>query len=164
MQGYSNTSRSSALILHKGQSVRLDRPANTTTGYTLDILLSPGLFLESENYVASTSAQIGIVGAGGTKIWNIKAVKEGTQYIVLWNHRRWEKDDLKDAEIIRIEVSEFMNEPNQGIQNILPMNVSYQSCYNSGYSNGNSKVYGRGYGSGSGYSRGYDSYQSNYGS
>lgn len=98
-------SQTQAVIIAKGQSAKLERASNMTTGYTWDILLSPGLILENEGYSPSAAAQQGAIGAGGMQVWQIKAVQEGIQYIILWNHRRWEQDDLQNAEVIKLQVS-----------------------------------------------------------
>jgi predicted secreted protein len=98
-------SQSQAVLITKGQSVQVERPANLTTGYTWDILLSPGLLLESEVHNPSAAARQGAIGAGGTQIWQIKTIQEGIQYIILWNHRRWEQDTLENTEVIKLQVS-----------------------------------------------------------
>lgn len=98
-------SQPQGILISKGQSVQVERPANLTTGYTWDILLSPGLLLETEVHNPSVAARQGAIGAGGTQVWQIKAIQEGIQYIILWNHRRWEQDNLQDAEVIKLQIS-----------------------------------------------------------
>lgn len=90
--------------LPTNSALTLQQPANPTTGYTWDILLSPGLKLIHNDYVLSSEAQRGMPGAGGMQIWSISAENPGTYYVALWNHRPWMPPDLSQAKLITVTV------------------------------------------------------------
>lgn len=87
----------------RGGSIQLHRYANVTTGYQWSILTSPGLSVIHTEYHPSTEAQ---QGGGGGQTWTVRAIGTGRHYILLWNHKPWEKDTLEGAEILHIDIVE----------------------------------------------------------
>lgn len=122
----------------KGNSTTIQRYSNVTTGYKWDILVSPGLTVTRNEYLQSENVNRGIVGSGGIQSWTIKAIGEGRQYILLWQHRPWENDNLEGSEIMHLDIVD--NSPltpiyQPIIPNSYPMNGQQLSPqnFNQGY-------------------------------
>jgi predicted secreted protein len=71
---------------------------NPTTGYSWHYKLSDGsiLTLASSDYAAQSRP--GLAGAGGTYVWNFKAVKAGNTSITFKYYRDWEGESSATAE------------------------------------------------------------------
>lgn len=88
----------------KGQVIYLSRSSNPSTGYSYDIVLTPGLTLLYHEYIPSRSAQQGKPGSGGEECWSICVDGDNPQYIRLWYRRPWEKTTDAGAELITVNV------------------------------------------------------------
>ena len=81
------------ISLKNGETFYLRLKENPTTGYSWQINLSQGLNNVSENYYPPKSSKDNnqpLVGAGGVRVWEIKAVTEGSQQVKSIYKRPWE--------------------------------------------------------------------------
>jgi inhibitor of cysteine peptidase len=81
---------------------------NPTTGYSWQLNLSEGLSLISDEYIPpeSKESKQPLVGAGGVRLWEIKAVSEGSQQITGIYKQSWEnKTGKEDNFTLNIEVA-----------------------------------------------------------
>ncbi len=81
---------------------------NPTTGYSWQLNLSKGLSLLSDEYhpPESNENEQPLVGAGGVRLWEIKAVAEGSQQITGIYKRSWENiTGTEDNFTLNIEVA-----------------------------------------------------------
>lgn len=81
--------------LENGTTFFLELPENPSTGYSWELELSPGLSLLSEEYVTGEPPERleqPIVGAGGLRLWGIKAIAEGGQQLKGVYKRPWEEE------------------------------------------------------------------------
>ena len=62
----------------KDSTIQMTLDENPTTGYVWTLTLTPGLEIITDSYSGSGSQ---LAGAGGTHIWQIKAIKAGEQQI-----------------------------------------------------------------------------------
>lgn len=69
--------------------IRLRLPENPTTGFTWQLSVTPGLVIENESYQPD-DPDSRLVGAGGTRLWILKAVQPGMQTISGIYARPWE--------------------------------------------------------------------------
>lgn len=93
--------QSQTVNLNRNQTLKIERPANASTGYKWDILLSPGLKLISEtNELINTNP-----GSGSTRTWIIKLDSDDDQTCILWYHRPWESVNPNDMAIINVNAS-----------------------------------------------------------
>jgi len=81
------------ITLQKGQTFSLKLNENPSTGYAWQLYLSKGLKLISDEYIPSSS---GALGAAGTHVWTIKAVKNGYQQVNAVYKRPLEKTTPQD--------------------------------------------------------------------
>jgi inhibitor of cysteine peptidase len=81
------------ITLQKGQTFSLKLAENPSTGYAWQLHLSKGLKLVSNEYVPGSS---GALGASGTHVWTIKAVKNGYQQVNAVYKRPLEKTTPQD--------------------------------------------------------------------
>jgi len=68
------------LNLKEGETFNLKLYENPSTGYSWQLNLSNGLSILSDNYTQYPEPQ-GYVGGGGTHLWIIKAVTQGSQMV-----------------------------------------------------------------------------------
>lgn len=89
--------------LKKGETTQIELPSNITTGYSWapSSLHSRNTMLEIEEspYQAQST---GLVGSGGTQVWNITGKKRGSVHIKFEYKRPWEKG-VRPAKIERFE-------------------------------------------------------------
>lgn len=81
---------------------------NPTTGYSWQLNLSEGLSLISDEYIPpeSKESKQPLVGAGGVRLWEIKAVSEGSQQITGIYKQSWENETGKEDNFtLNIEVA-----------------------------------------------------------
>jgi inhibitor of cysteine peptidase len=77
------------VYVNKSAEITLKLNENPTTGYQWNLTVSPGLTLTNDTYVRSdTSGKL--MGAGGTRIWDLTASGTGTQTIHAVYRRSWE--------------------------------------------------------------------------
>lgn len=77
------------IYVNKSAEITLKLNENPTTGYQWNLTASPGLSLTNDTYVRSdTSGKL--MGAGGTRIWDLAASGTGTQTIHAVYRRSWE--------------------------------------------------------------------------
>ncbi len=81
------------ITLQKGQTFSLKLTENPSTGYSWQLHLSKGLKLVSDEYTPGSS---GALGASGTHVWTIKAVKNGYQQVNAVHKRPSEKTTPQD--------------------------------------------------------------------
>lgn len=77
------------LSVRKGADITVKLKENPTTGYQWCLTLSPGLALVNDTYVRSDLSGR-LMGAGGTRIWDLTASDTGTQTIHAVYRRSWE--------------------------------------------------------------------------
>lgn len=70
-------------------TIRVALPENPTTGYTWHMDTSPGMVILNESYVPYDSSGR-LVGSGGTRVWEMRAVLPGIQDISGMYARPWE--------------------------------------------------------------------------
>jgi len=70
-------------------TIRVKLPENPTTGYTWHLDTSPGIVILNESYVPDDSSGR-LVGSGGTRVWEMRAVLPGIQDISGMYARPWE--------------------------------------------------------------------------
>jgi predicted secreted protein len=90
--GYSNITEShngKTLNLKNGETFYLKLYENPSTGYSWQLNLSKGLSILSDNYTQDPEPP-GYVGGGGTHLWVIKAVTQGSQQVNGIYKRSWE--------------------------------------------------------------------------
>ncbi|MDO9326379.1 MAG: protease inhibitor I42 family protein [Methanoregula sp.] len=76
------------IAVMKGTTIIVRLPENPTTGYQWNLTTTPGLNITSDTYVPSdTTAKL--MGAGGTRIWDISATGTGEQKINAVYKRSW---------------------------------------------------------------------------
>jgi len=96
------------ISLKNGETFYLRLKENPTTGYSWQINLSQGLNNVSENYYPPKSSKDNnqpLVGAGGVRIWEIKAVTEGSQQVKGIYKRPWENiTGTEDNFTLNVEV------------------------------------------------------------
>ncbi len=99
-RGYNNK----AVTVAKGASFRIELPSNPTTGYDWQVekIDKKHCYVLTSGFIPASNKNL--VGAGGLKWWEIKAVKKGTTKIKLRYVRPWEKDK-KPAEIFETRVN-----------------------------------------------------------
>ncbi|MGA2935365.1 MAG: protease inhibitor I42 family protein [Methanomicrobiales archaeon] len=69
--------------------LQLRLPENPTTGFTWNLSVTPGISILNDTYIPDdTSGKL--VGAGGTHVWNLKAIGPGDQGISGVYRRPWE--------------------------------------------------------------------------
>jgi inhibitor of cysteine peptidase len=90
------------LGLQQTLSIRL--PENPTTGYSWNASVSTGLVIVDTAYTAEPAAT-GIVGAGGTRNWTVRAVQAGAQQFSAVYIRPWEPNLSAGEFNLTIEVS-----------------------------------------------------------
>ena len=81
-----------------GQTFILKLNENPSTGYSWQMKLSNGLELLSDKYYSSESSGQGvraILGAGGYRLWIIKARNNGFQQVEAIYKRSWEQAEEK---------------------------------------------------------------------
>ena len=69
--------------------IQLKLPENPTTGYTWQLHTSPGIVITNVSYIPDDSTGR-LVGSGGTRIWEMRAVQPGIQEISGIHARPWE--------------------------------------------------------------------------
>jgi inhibitor of cysteine peptidase len=83
------------ISLEKGETFYLRLPENPSTGYSWELNLTQGLNNVSTEYYPPEQPE-GIeqplVGAGGVRLWEIKAVAEGSQQVAGVYKRPWENE------------------------------------------------------------------------
>jgi Predicted secreted protein len=85
-----NESQNGSIIsVNKGAEITVKLNENPTTGYQWNLTISPGLSLTNDTYLRSdTSGKL--MGAGGTRIWELAASGTGTQTLHAVYRRSWE--------------------------------------------------------------------------
>lgn len=73
--------------LTRGQVINVQLNENPTTGYRWEPMVSSGIQITDDNYVASTSGRL---GAGGIRTWTLKITGTGDQYFNADYKRSWE--------------------------------------------------------------------------
>ncbi len=74
-----------------GQSFRMVLKENPTTGYAWNMIIGPGLVQETTRFVGPTPSASPLAGAGGTRVWTVRAVKPGTRTITGVYEQSWNK-------------------------------------------------------------------------
>ena len=69
-----------SISLKNGETFDLKLKENPSTGYSLELNLSQGLSIPSDNYTQDPAPR-GFTGVPGTHLWIIKAVTEGDQQV-----------------------------------------------------------------------------------
>jgi inhibitor of cysteine peptidase len=67
---------------------------NPTTGYTWDVSVTPGLTIVNDTYIAPVTT---LVGAGGSHVWDVKAIKTGQQKFSGVYKHSWENTTANDT-------------------------------------------------------------------
>jgi len=70
-------------------TIQLRLPENPSTGYSWNLLVTPGISILSETYIPDEVSG-NPVGSGGTHLWFLKAVQPGEQVISGVYRRPWE--------------------------------------------------------------------------
>jgi len=80
------------LVLHKRDHLRVNLPANPTTGYSWSVLCTPpGLVkLSGESRFEQSKHSLGMVGVGGEQFWEFRAVASGKMILRFSYARSWE--------------------------------------------------------------------------
>ncbi len=94
--------------LEKEETFYLRLKENPTTGYSWQLNLSKGLSLLSDEYhpPESNENEQPLVGAGGVRLWELKAVAKGSQQITGIYRRSWENiTGTEDNFTLNIEVA-----------------------------------------------------------
>jgi len=79
-----------------GDTASVTLRGNPTTGYSWYYSFStPGVLAETKNSYTPDSA---LIGAGGTYVWNFRAVQPGTTTVTFKYYRSWEGEDSATAE------------------------------------------------------------------
>lgn len=99
-RGYNNK----VVAVARGASFRIELPSNPTTGYDWQIekIDKKHCYVLTSGFIPASNKNL--VGAGGLKWWEIKAVKKGITKIKIRYVRPWEKDK-KPAETFEIKLS-----------------------------------------------------------
>jgi inhibitor of cysteine peptidase len=77
------------VTVQQGNIITVKLPENPTTGYQWNLTTTPGLQVMDDTYVSSDTTGK-LMGAGGTRIWEIKATAPGEQKINAVYMRTWE--------------------------------------------------------------------------
>ena len=72
-----------------GAVVQLRLAENPTTGYRWNLSVTPGLAILNDSYVPDDLTGT-LVGSGGTRVWFLEAMQEGTQVVTGNYERSWE--------------------------------------------------------------------------
>ncbi len=76
------------ISISEGTTFKVILDENPTTGYSWNTTVTSGLRVETSEYVQGGNA--GMVGAGGTHEWTIKATGKGEQQFTAIYKRPWE--------------------------------------------------------------------------
>ncbi len=107
-QVITEVSNGTTINLENEETFYLRLKENPTTGYSWQLNLSKGLSLLSDEYhpPESNENEQPLVGAGGVRLWEIKAVAEGSQQITGIYKRSWENiTGTEDNFTLNIEVA-----------------------------------------------------------
>ena len=85
----------------------IQRPCNPTTGYDWEVINDSGLLDIESRYEAAPHSQ-GMTGVGGTTIFTLHALKEGSGSFQLLYKRKWEETSAKE-EVIEFTVDGEMH-------------------------------------------------------
>lgn len=86
---YGAADNGKTITVSEGSSFKIILDENPTTGYTWNATLTPGLAVSDSAYVQGGSH--GVVGAGGTHEWTLKATGKGEQQFTAVYKRPWEQ-------------------------------------------------------------------------
>jgi inhibitor of cysteine peptidase len=75
------------ISMGEGTTIKVILDENPTTGYSWNESVTPGLQVQDSKYVESGS---GLMGAGGSHEWTIKATGKGEQQFSAVYKRQWE--------------------------------------------------------------------------
>lgn len=96
------------ISLENGSTFYLKLPENPSTGYRWELNLSQGLNNVSGEYYPAEQpegVEHPLVGAGGARLWEIKAMAEGSQQVKGIYKRPWENEtDTEDKFTLNVEV------------------------------------------------------------
>jgi inhibitor of cysteine peptidase len=96
------------ISLENGSTFYLKLPENPSTGYRWELNLSQGLNNVSGEYYPAEQpegVEHPLVGAGGARLWEIKAVAEGSQQVKGIYKRPWENETgTEDKFTLNVEV------------------------------------------------------------
>lgn len=76
------------VMVEQGSIITVKLPENPTTGYRWNLTTTPGLQVTGDTYVSSDTTEKRM-GAGGTRIGEIKAAVPGEQKITAVSLRSW---------------------------------------------------------------------------
>jgi len=77
------------IYVNKSADITVKLKENPTTGYHWNLTVSPGLAVVNDTYISSDPTGK-LMGAGGTRIWDLTASGTGTQTIHAVYRRSWE--------------------------------------------------------------------------
>ncbi|WP_440946476.1 protease inhibitor I42 family protein [Methanosarcina sp. T3] len=107
-QVITEASNGTTISLKEGETFYLRLKENPTTGYSWELNLSQGLSLVSGNYYPpeSEESEQPLLGAGGVRLWEIKADSEGNQLVTAIYKRSWENETgTEDEFTLNVEVA-----------------------------------------------------------
>ncbi|MDP3564258.1 MAG: protease inhibitor I42 family protein [Methanoregula sp.] len=84
------------VTVQQGSIITVRLPENPTTGYRWNLTTTPGLQVTGDTYVSSDTTGK-LMGAGGTRIWEIKAAVPGEHKINAVYMRSWEPVSMNET-------------------------------------------------------------------
>jgi len=85
---YGDADNGKSISVNEGTTVTIILDENPTTGYAWNMTATDGLSVTGDKYIQG--GQPGLVGAGGTHEWTIKATGKGQQQLAGIYRRSWE--------------------------------------------------------------------------
>jgi len=85
---YGPADNGKTITLSEGSTFKIILNENPSTGYSWNTTVSSGLLVETSDYVRG--GKPGLMGAGGTHEWAIKAIGKGEQQFTAVYKRPWE--------------------------------------------------------------------------
>lgn len=84
---YNDSNNNSTVTVKGGETFNISLAENPTTGYSWNVSVTSGLSIVNDTYLPSNTS---LVGAGGLRVWQLKATGTGDQEFNAIYKRSWE--------------------------------------------------------------------------
>ena len=101
------SSNNKTVRITEGSSLKVVLNSNRTTGFTWELTQNDNTILQKLNNTyenPKTDSGAPLVGAGGSEIWNFKALKKGTNTLKMEYNQPW-NGGTKGAELFNLTVN-----------------------------------------------------------
>lgn len=96
------------LVNGEKDEIKLSFPSNPTTGYDWTYYVDNEGIIEIDEEYKSTCKE-GMVGCGGTKVFEIEGVKSGEVTLTFKYKRNWEETEYDKVAIYKLKVNSLKN-------------------------------------------------------